>query len=154
MAYIFNATNEKQSVKAQGNWFEFKPKQIKFFNTNVADFLAQERAENGLVSVSDAFEDPGHKATPEGKAELEAAEIKGIDNYIKFHRAIIANNQISLRQDLEKANLKMDPAVLASDGELRSMEIVAKYQTTQDDRDQKKVDRVKELMTSVGKVSR
>lgn len=146
---VMNATNEKVTVKAMGNWFEFKPKQIKNFTHNLGLFLITERSQNGLVHVPDAFEDPEYKATEEGRAQLSDLEKRGIEAFCKGLRQRIYNNQVSLRQDLERSNLKVDPAVLATDGELEAMRLLAKYQDQKDDIEQKKIDEVKDLMKSI-----
>ena len=150
MALIFNATNEVQKTKALGNWFEFKPKQIKQMTDDIAHFLAVERGDLGLVGLPEEMEDPEYRSSPEGKAALAEKEQQGIDKYIQALRAVIYNNQVSLRQDLDKANQKVDPAALASAGELQAMRIVAAYQSKKDDAEQKKVDEIKDLIKKVG----
>jgi hypothetical protein len=154
MAWIMNATAEEQRVKAFGNYFTFKPKQIKVIDDNLAAFLNAERKYQGMVSLSEKFEDPQYRDSPEGKQEILTKEAEGLDAYISHLRALVYNNQVSLRQDLEKANLKVDPAALASEGELEAMKLLAKYQRNQEDARQKKVDMVKELMKTVGPVTR
>lgn len=154
MGLIFNATNEEQSVKALGNWFTLKPKQIKMFQDNISNFLGSERRDNGLICLPESFEDPEYKVSPEGKAELARLEDEGISHYVNALRARIYNNQVSLRQDLEKANMKIDPSMLATDADLEAMRLVAKYQQKQDDSAQKRVDEVKELMKQVGHVKK
>lgn len=154
MGLILNATNEEQTVKVFGNYFTLKPKQIKNFQDNIASFMAKERAVNGLVQLPEAFEDMEYRTTEEGKSVLENAEEKGIDNYVGALRERIFNNQVSLRQDLEKANQKIDPAALASAGELEAMRIVAKYERAKSDREQQKIDEVKKLMKDIGPVSK
>jgi hypothetical protein len=154
MALIFNATNETQTVKAMGNWFTFKAKQIKLMQENIAGFLAMERADDGLVAIPDVFEDPEYKASPEGQELLAKYEQQGIDAHVAHLRRIIYNNQVSLRQDLEKADLKIDPATLATDGELQAMKLLAFYQKAKDDSAQKRADEVRELMKTVGSVSK
>lgn len=153
---IFNATNETVTVKAAGNFFTFKPKEIKFFyNTDIAGFIAGERKHLGLIALPEEFvEDPGYEKTAEGQMKLKDLEEIGLDAFLAHHRSIIANNQVSLRQDLEKANLKIDPALLASKGELDSMRTVAKYQRQEEDRAQQRVDEVKELMKKVGTITK
>jgi hypothetical protein len=150
MALIFNATNEIQRTKALGNWFEFKPKQIKQMNENIAHFLTTERGDCGLVGLPEEMEDPEYRSSPEGKAILAEKEQQGIDSFVKAQRALIYNNQVSLRKDLDKNNMKLDPAALASDGELNAMRIVAAYQAKKDDSEQKKIDEVRELIKKVG----
>lgn len=150
MALIYNTTNELQSVKVFGNWFSLKPGQMKNFDEKIAHFIATERRDSGLVALPEAFEDPQFITTDEGKAILAEKREEGIKAYIDHFRKIIANNQIALRQDLERSNIKADPATFASDGELHAMEMVAKYQRDEDDKEQKRIDRVKELMKTVG----
>lgn len=150
MALLYNTTLEEQHVKALGNHFTFKPGQIKMFQDNVAHWIATMRREQGIVSLPAEFEDPEYKESEEGKKALATAKAEGIKNYLEFHRKIVYNNQKSLKQDLEMANLKVDPATLATDGELESMRLVAKYQALKSDDEQKKVDEVKELMQQIG----
>lgn len=146
---VLNATNEKISIQALGNWFEFKPKQVKNLTHNLAMFIITERREKGLVHLPDAFEDPEYKNTPDGKAEFALVEQRGIDSFCEALRRRIFNNQVSLRQDLEKGNMKIDPAVLASEGELEAMRLLSKYQQKDDDTAQKKADEVKELLKKI-----
>ena len=149
MPLIFNATAEKQVVKAQGNWFTLPPKKIQMFQDNIASFLASERAFHGLVMLPDEFEDPEYKKSPEGSKILKEKEELGISNYIEHLRWIVHNNQVSLRQDLEQANIKADPAVFASDGEIDAMKTIAKYQRQESDKHQAKIDEVKEIMKDI-----
>ena len=151
---IMNCTNEEQSVKALGNWFTFKPGQIKSMNEDIAKFIGEMRKENGLMILPESCEDVEYRNSEEGKAELEKIKEEGVNHYVRALRALIYNNQVSLRQDLERADIKVDPAVFASEGELKAMELVAKYQKHKDDADQKKIDRVKELVKQVGPISR
>lgn len=151
MPVIYNATEEVQSVKAHGNHFTFKPKQIKLVHSDsLAQFLTIERGDHGLVSLSDKFEDPEYKLSDEGKAELAAAEEKGINAYVNKLRLLIKNNQVSLRRDLERANIKIDPSSEISDGELEAMRTVAKYQKKKEDAAQKRMEEVKELTKKIG----
>jgi hypothetical protein len=86
---------------------------------------------------------------------LAGAEQRGqlieqaLERYVARHREIIYNNQVSLRRDLEVANIKADPAVFASKGEIESMRLVAKYQKRTEDAEQAKIDEVKKLMGQV-----
>lgn len=155
MPFVFNATNETQTIKAAGNWISFKPKQVKsIYSEHVAHFICTERADKGLISVSDAFEDPQYALSAEGKAELAEKETAGINNFIRSLEGRIYNNQVSLRQDLERANFKIDPAVLASEGELEAMRLLAKYRKVADESAQKRMDEVADLMKQVGDVKR
>lgn len=151
MPLIMNTTNEVQKVKAFGNWFEFKPKQIKPMREEIADFISQDRGYQGMVLLPDSFEDLDYRQSEEGKSKLKELEKQGISTYVTHLRSIVYNNQQSLRQDLAQAEMNIDPATLASDGELEAMRLVAQYQSKKDDEDQKKVDEVKELMRKIGK---
>lgn len=147
---VRNATNETITVKALGNFFEFKPKQIKNFNDNVGMFLINDRRDSGLVHVPDIFfDDPEHKNSEAGKAELEAIDKRGIENFCAALRKRIYNNQVSLRQDLERANIKADPAAFATDGEMEALRTLAKYQAKQEDVSQKRAEEVKKLMKEI-----
>lgn len=149
MAIVLNATDEKQSTKALGNWFTFQPKQYKTMDEKIAHFLISDRSELGFVGLPEEFEDPAYKATPEGQQVYAAAVQQGIDAYIRGLRALIHNNQVSLRRDLERSNFKYGPELEASPGEVEAMRLVAKYQKNQDDSEQKKADEVKELMRKI-----
>lgn len=150
MAYVFNGTKEEVTVKLQGKWFVFKPEQLKHMDDDKCLFISQERKESGLIVVGDQFEDPTFKESDEGKAILQEARERGIDNFIAHHREIIRNNQVSLRRDLARANEKVDPAVEASEGELASMRLVAKYQKQKQDNAENRINEVKVLMKEVG----
>lgn len=151
MPLVMNATQEDQSFKAFGKWFSFKPLQKKLMSEDMAMFISQQRRENGMVVLPADFEDPSFELTEEGKAVLEKKKSEGIKNYVDHHRDIIYNNQVSLRKDLERQGNKVDPAVEISDGELKAMEIVARYQKQKEDSTQKKVDHVKSLLKDIEK---
>lgn len=154
MGFVLNATNEEQRVRAHGNWFTLKPKQIKQFADNLSMFLIMERGDQGLVGLSEKFEDPEYKLTAEGKAEMATAETAGINAFVEGLRKRVYNNQVSLRQDLEKANIKVDPSALATDADLEAMRLLAKYQKAKDDETQERVNEAKELMKTIGNATR
>lgn len=150
MALVINCTKDEQQVKALGNWFTFKPGQIKILQDNIGRFLSLEKKQYGLMELPEAFTDPDYAKSPEGIAIMEQVSQEGLRNYIDFHRKIVENNQVSLRRDLEQANIKADPATYASEGELASMRIVAKYAQMDDDAAQKRIEEVRAL-TEKGK---
>jgi hypothetical protein len=151
MALIMNASAEEQSVKVFGNYFSLKPGQIKNFEDKIAHFMATDRTDRGLVSMPDEFMDPNYAQTEEGKAILAERKRVGIENRCNHLRRVIYNNEVSLRQDLERANIKADPKVFASAGEIAAYEELVKYQAKQEDEDQKKVDKISELQKKLGK---
>lgn len=154
MGFIYNPTTEPAHVIAFGNHFTMKPGQIKNFQDHISDFLASERGEFGLVSLPDAFEDPEYQKSEEGQAIMAAKKAEGIAARIRKLKEIVYNNQVSLKQDLEIRNLKVDPRTLASDGELAAMVELAKYQDAESDEAQKKVEKIKALEKKIGKVER
>jgi hypothetical protein len=161
MPYVLNCTNETQKVKVLGNFFEFAPKQMKRMKDELATSIDELRREQGMVALPDRSEKemdwPEYKKTPEGKLEFERLENLGLEAYITKLRWVIYNNQVSLRSDLEKSNIKHDPSVLASErgadgvSTLDYMKVLSKYQSQKDDLEQKQIDEVKELMRKVNK---
>jgi uncharacterized protein YdhG (YjbR/CyaY superfamily) len=151
---VMNATNQTQHVTAFGNHFTLSPKQIKNFQDNIGTFLVTTKAEYGLVALPEEFENPDYKATEEGKAKLKEAESNGIANFIKRLKQIVYNHQVSLRMDLEQANIKADPKSFATDGEIEAMEILASYLDKEDAEQAKKIKKIKELEQRIGKIEK
>lgn len=149
--YVWNPTLDEVTTKVAGNYFVFPAGKKKIiYQPEIRHFIATDRKETGLVCLPDQFsEDPEFEKTPEGKKILEELKEQAINAVVSHHRRIIANNQVSLRRELEQANIKTDPAVLVSPGELKSMQIVAKYQRASQDAEQAKVEEVRKLMKEV-----
>ena len=145
MALVLNASAETQVFRVHGNTFSMKAGQIKSFQDNIADFIGKERKELGLVILPAELEDLDYRQSPEGISLLEKHRKEGVDNRVKCLRQVIYNNQVSLKRDLEMANIKADPKVFASDGEIAAYEEMAKYQRQLEDAEQAKLDRIKEL---------
>ena len=152
--FIMNVTNESQRTKALGNFFEFKPGQVKQMSDDLGMFISLKRAEQGLVALPQEYEDMEWRESDIGKEAIARAKQAGLDAYLGALRKLIYNNQVSLRQDLEKSNIKADPAVFASEGELNAMRLVAKYQKGKDDEAQKRADEVRKLVGDIGGVSK
>ena len=151
MAFVYNATNEQQDIKIFGNWFSFKPGQIKALDDKLAHGLCVDKKEYGIVGLPAEFEELEYRNSEEGKAILEAKKEEGIANYINHLRSIVMNNQVSLRKDLAMANMQLDPAVLATKGEMKAVEMLAKYQRGKDDVAQKNAEKFKELLKEADK---
>lgn len=154
---VANATKEIITVKVAGNYFTFKPEQERVIhNDGIARFIEMELKDSGLCVLPSLMTED-EEVSPEeleqrrldGKEQKEIILAQALERYVTRHRGIIANNQISLRRDLEMANIKADPAAFASKGELDSMRLVAKYQKSADDAEQAKIDEVKKLMGAV-----
>lgn len=122
MGLIYNPLNKANQVKALGNYFDFKPGQIKPLNDEVARFIASNKKESGLVEVMDILIDEPDSA--EAKAHKEEKRIEGLTNVLKFYKAIVQNLVISLRKDLDHTNDKADLSAYLSDGEKNAMKIV------------------------------
>lgn len=159
MARVVNATQEEINIcLAGGNWFRFKPGQEKKMNDDVARFIATERKDSGLAVLPDLPEnedgDVSEEEMAQRKAEHDAAKEAAIqaalDGYLAFHRSVVYNNQVSLRMDLEQANMKVDPAKLASKGEINSMRILAKYQRAHEDKAEEQAKEFNDLARKVG----
>lgn len=154
---IANATKENISVKVAGNWFNWGPEKSRVIqNDGIAKFIQMELTDSGLYVVPTLVGEE-EEITPEelelrkeaAKETIELAKQNALDRYIAKHRQVIYNNQVSLRRDLEMASIKADPAAFASDGEINSMRLVAKYQKNAEDAEQAKIDEVKKIMGQV-----
>jgi hypothetical protein len=145
MSMVLNASVEDQHVVVFGNHFNVKAGQIKSFEEKIAHFLCTDRSYMGFVSMPEEFSDPEFKSSPEGQKIFEDRRKSGVENRTRFLRQVIANNEISLRQDLEKANIKADPKTFASDGEVAAYEELVKYRKKQEDEDAKRAARIAEL---------
>lgn len=159
MAITINATQETVTLKLRGNFFTWKPAQKKVIrDEELAHFIKTERSDSGIAVIGDLVGE-NEDVTPEELEERKAANADSeraecdaaLERYVQKHRAVVANNQISLRRDLEQKNIKADPAVFASTGELESMKLVAKYQKRSEDAEASKIAEVKKLMEQVNK---
>lgn len=127
MPLIYNPRNESVTVLAGGNYFEFKPEQIKLIhNPNIARFIALNKSEEGLVEVPDICGED--KNSPEAKAAISAAKQEGITKRISFLEKIKHNLLVSLARDMERANMKGDPLREASSGEKKALKELATYE--------------------------
>jgi hypothetical protein len=153
MGMIMNASCETVHTVVYGNHFTLKPGQMKNFTDHVGRFMAIERRYLGLVGLPDECEDPEFVKSPEGQAVLERARKEGIENRCKFLRELIYNNQVSLKNDLDRANIKADVRGFASEGEIAAMQELVKYQVAKDDTEAKKVEEIKKLEEKIGKVT-
>jgi hypothetical protein len=154
MGLVMNASCETQVFKVFGNVFTLKPGQIKMFQDNISQEIAISRRSFGLVQLPEEFTDPEFARSEEGKKLLLAKKAEGIQNRVQYLKTIVYNLQVSLKNDLDKANLKVDPRALASEGEIAAMEELAKYQDNEEDEKHKKLERVKELEKKLGKAEK
>lgn len=151
MHFIMNALDEEQTIIVWGKHFTFKPRQIKaMHNDEVASFILRERRELGFVEIPKmSTEEEGlvdkYDESPEGKALIEEKRKQGIEEYCSRLRRIVYNLQVSLKKDLAIKNMAIDPMQLASDGDVRHMEQLLKYQTKKEDALQTRIEKAKKL---------
>lgn len=155
MALVINATDEVINIKLCGNWFAFKPKQEKRMNEDLARFVQTEKKGYGLAVLPEDFtEEESYDLTDaqkeekriQNKGSKESACEAALNEYIGRLRSLIANNQVSLRRDLEQANIKANPALFVAPGELDAMRLVEKYQRAHDDVAANRVEEVERLV--------
>lgn len=106
MALVMNASSREQTVQVHGAWFTFAPGQIKTMNEDKVFFLSSTKGYMGFVSVPEKFEDLDARSTPEGKKELEQIREQGVSNRIRHLEWLRHNELKSLRQDMDKKNIK------------------------------------------------
>ncbi len=156
-AVVWNPLDEKVSVRMKGSWFEFKPDQKKIMDDHMGMFITEHRKEDGLIVLPADFYNnetemfnAEYANSVEGKAILAKFREQAINNVVNHHRYIIKNLQVSLKRDLSTAGeAHVNPLIYASDGEIRSMEIVAKYNKLKQDATQKKVDKAEDLLKKI-----
>jgi hypothetical protein len=151
--YVLNALDKEVHVKAFGNHFSFKPGQIKRFSKDIGDFLTKEKGYLGLVGLPSDFDSLDFQNSDEGKAILETKKQEGVRARIRVLEQQVYNLQVSLRQDLEIKNIKADPYIFASDGDVAAMEELAKLQREGKDEDKAKIERLRQLERDLKKNS-
>jgi hypothetical protein len=154
MALVMNVSEKDQHVTVFGNHFVLKKGSMKMFQDNIAHFLITDRKDMGFVGLPDEFLDPAYKETAEGKALVEMRRKEGVANRINKLNEIAYNLLVSLKQDLDRANIKADPRTFASEGEIAALEELAMYKQMQDDEASKRTDRIKQLEATIGKVGK
>ena len=159
MSITINSTQETITIKVWGNWFTWKPGQKKIIrDEEMAKFISLERKDSGIAVIPELVKDD-EDVTPEELEVRRAANVgveeeecrHALERYVAKHREVIANNQVSLRRDLQQKNIQADPAAYASTGELESMKLVAKYQKRSEDAEAAKISEVRRLMNQVTK---
>lgn len=146
MPLVMNALDKEIAVCAQGNWFTFKPKQIKnIASDDLALFFTSNLAYEGLVRVGDAFEEPDYKGTEAGKAELAEAASRGLSARIAFLQGVVGNELHSLKRDLAKNNDQSDPRSYMHPNMVKNMEELAGYKRKQSAAKEEKISKIAEL---------
>lgn len=142
---IFNAGNKDVSTRVFGNYHTIKAGQIKNFQEDIERFMTVDRGYLGLVSVPEEFNDPEYRNSEQGRAELLEKRKEGVAKRIAHLQSVIHNETVSLKQDLEIANIKIDPLMLASKGVEDAMIELRDYQYNKNDEEKLKVERLRKL---------
>jgi arginyl-tRNA synthetase len=144
--YIMNALDKEVTTQAFGNHFSFKPGQIKRMRQSLGDFLSREKGYMGLVEVSERlYDDKEYRDSEEGQREISAKREEGINKRVSHLQKVIHNLQVSLRQDLDQADIKADTYAFASDGEIQAMEELHKYQVRHEDANKARIEKARNL---------
>lgn len=142
---ILNATVKDVHTKVFGNWHFIKAGQIKNFQEEVEHYMSIERGSLGLIAIPEEFNDAEYKNSEEGSAKLTEYKKQGVMKRVAHLQWLRNNELVSLRQDLEIANMKFDPLILANDKIESALEELHSYQVAQDDSDKQRVERLRKL---------
>lgn len=116
MPLVLSTDIEPVKVQALGNWFEFKPAQIKLMQKDIADFLTMDKREYGFVALPESLEDEDRSSEVFKKAVAEA-QIQGRRNIVAKLNRLRFNLEVSMKKDLEMAGIKADPVSFCDDKE-------------------------------------
>ena len=120
--FLMNALDEEKQVKAQGNYFTFKPKQVKeFVNGHVAEFIEANYKQEGIVSLPSQMSDSDFRKSEEGKALIQERIKLGIQNRIDHLTWMVNNLLVSLQHDMDMKEIKANVMTQASKGEVAAM---------------------------------
>lgn len=109
--FVMSTDVEPVTVQAFGNWFSFKPGQIKAMNPNLVDFLAMDKKELGFVSLPDAVgEDPTSAESIEAK---NVALEQGRANIVEHVTGLIRNIEVHMAAAYERSKETMPADVRA-----------------------------------------
>lgn len=116
MALVLSTDVQPVKVQAHGNWFEFKPGQVKNMQKDIADFLCLDKREFGFVALPEALEEeaPGSEAYKKAIAE---ANVVGRRNIVAKLNRMRHNLEVSMQKDLDVAGIKASPISMCEDKE-------------------------------------
>src|SRR3954466_10358323 len=99
MALVLCSDLETVKVQAFGNWFEFKPGQIKNMQDNLANFLDSQKREMGFVVLPTVCEeDPDSE---EAKTAKSNATATGRKNIVRALTRLRYNFEVSTQKDID-----------------------------------------------------
>lgn len=149
MAFIISTDLRPVKVQAFGNWFEFKPGQIKNMQQNLADFLSQDRRQLGFVALPEEFEDPNYKNTEEGKKILDDANETGRRQVVAELNYRKRNLEVSLQRDLDLKGEKVNALVYASDSDKDMYRRLAEYTRMSQDKSADELEEIRKLKEEI-----
>lgn len=98
--FVISTDLEPVSVQAFGNWFSFKPGQVKAMDPKLVDFLAMDKRYLGFMSLPDVVgEEPTSEESIAAKA---AATEQGRANIVAHLNGLIQNLEVSLASEYER----------------------------------------------------
>jgi transcription antitermination factor NusG len=153
MPLIMNASSKEQTVQVHGAWFTFAPGAIKEMNENKVHFLSSNKGYMGFVQVPDELSDLDARSSADGKKKIEELREAGVRNRIQ-HLEWLKNNELkSLRQDMDKQNIKAETETEMTASSFKSltsaMEELKGYRTKDDTTVQDRAKRLKELQAAL-----
>jgi hypothetical protein len=104
MALVLSTDLETVRVQSYGNWFEFKPNQIKQMQDHIADFLCTDRRDKGFVVLPESYDDD--RNSPENKKIFEAALATGRANITRELNRLRVNFEVSTQKDIDVSGEK------------------------------------------------
>lgn len=129
-AFVYNPRPETVNIQVCGNWFEFKPEQVKLiYNRNIAHIMTTDKRDEGLVSVSETcYAEPTSEAAVKEKL---IAKAQGISNRVRFLEKVKNNLFVSLQRDINKSGMQYDALLEATPGEKKALKELAMYKEMQ-----------------------
>lgn len=99
MAVVLCTDLEPVRTQAYGNWFEFKPGQVKPMQDHIADFLCSNRKSQGFIALPESFlDDP---KTADNQRALAAAYAEGRKAIVTELRKLRHNFEVSTQKDID-----------------------------------------------------
>lgn len=149
---VLNCTAEEQQIKALGSWFKFAAGSKKVMRSDLARWIGDQKKDQGLICLPERFNDDEYFNSEEGKTEFLRFKKIGLDGYIAALTRRANNGLISLKNDLDKVNVKIDILRAITPGEAEAIKLLNKYQTQEQDESAKNADELRELLknTQIG----
>lgn len=143
MALVVCTDLEPVKVQAFGNWFEFKPSQVKNMQDGIADFLNQSKRDMGFVTLPAVCEeDPESK---EAKVAKEEAIASGRKNIVQALTRLRANFENSTQKDIDRSGEKRSYYTEAEPAHKEMYRRLSLFQTANQDAVKTQEDEIKKL---------